>query len=262
MEIRFGICNLSIIPVRKQPSERSEMVTQIIFGELYEIIEKQKDWMNVRLAYDDYEGWISANQLQQITTETFNLLNKFPLDTSAELTSEIFNKLKNEKLNIPLGSSLPNLRHNIIVIDDQEYLMLGDINTAANKINRKQIGNTAILYLNAPYLWGGRTPFGIDCSGFTQMVFKINGIKLPRDAADQSLQGTSVSFISEAQIGDLAFFDNEEEEIIHVGIILDNNKIIHSSGKVRIDKIDHYGIFNSDTKKYSHKLRLIKSYVS
>ena len=110
-------------------------------------------------------------------------------------------------------------------------------------------------------LWGGRGPLGIDCSGFTQMVLKINGIKIMRDASQQSTQGNIVNFISEAQAGDLAFFDNEEEEIVHVGIILKNNKIIHASGKVRIDNIDHYGIFNKNSNSYTHKLRLIKNYI-
>ena len=117
------------------------------------------------------------------------------------------------------------------------------------------------MYLNSPYLWGGRSPFGIDCSGFTQMVFKLNGIKLPRDAYEQAEIGKTLNFIEETQKGDLAFFDNEEGKIIHTGIIIDKNKIIHSSGKVRIDNLDHYGIFNAETGKYSHNLRLIKKVV-
>ena len=116
----------------------------------------------------------------------------------------------------------------------------------------------AMMYINAPYLWGGRSPFGIDCSGFTQLVYKIAGKKLPRDAYQQAEIGQTLSFVEEAQSGDLAFFDNEEGSIVHVGILLQDNEIIHASGKVRIDKIDHQGIFNVDTKRYSHKLRLIK----
>ena len=107
-------------------------------------------------------------------------------------------------------------------------------------------------------MWGGRSFFGIDCSGFTQIAFKLNGFKLPRDASQQALIGTPLSFVEEAQAGDLAFFDNEEGKIIHVGIILEDAKIIHASGKVRVDKLDHYGIFNVDSKRYSHHLRVIK----
>ncbi len=259
--MEFGICNISIIAVRKEPSERSEMITQLIFGELYEIIDKKKDWINIRIAFDNYEGWISVNQSYTIKESTYNILNKFPVDTTAEIISELYNKNKNEKFNIPLGSSLPHLNNNIISFDNMYYVLFGGINKSNIRTSRDRIVETSMLYLNAPYLWGGRTPFGIDCSGLTQMVFKINRIKLLRDASQQYTEGNNISFISEAHPGDLAFFDNEEGEIIHVGIILEKNKIIHASGKVKIDNIDHYGIFNPDNNKYTHKLRLIRSYI-
>lgn len=120
---------------------------------------------------------------------------------------------------------------------------------------------TAFMYLNAPYLWGGKTPFGIDCSGFTQMVYKLNGYKLMRDASQQATQGEALSFIEESEPGDLAFFDNEEGNIIHVGIIMSDNYIIHASGKVRIDRLDHLGIYNPETNRHTHKLRVIKKIV-
>lgn len=256
--MEFGICNISIIAVRQEPSERSEMVTQLIFGELFEIIDKSKEWIKIRLSFDNYEGWISRIQFFPLEESSYKLLNKFPVDTTAMMFSSLHNE--NEKFNIPPGSSLPQLNKNIITIDNTQYVLNGEISKANTKPDRDRIVEIAMLYLNSPYLWGGRTPFGIDCSGFTQIVFKINGIKLMRDASQQSTQGNTISFISEAQAGDLAFFDNEEEEIIHVGIILDKNKIIHASGKVRIDKIDHYGIFNIEINKYTHKLRLLKNY--
>jgi cell wall-associated NlpC family hydrolase len=117
------------------------------------------------------------------------------------------------------------------------------------------------MYLNAPYLWGGKTPFGIDCSGFTQMVYKLNGYHLLRDASQQASQGIPLSFIEESEPGDLAFFDNEEGNIIHVGIMMENNYIIHASGKVRIDRLDHLGIYNADTNRHTHKLRVIKKII-
>ena len=260
--MEYGICNIGIIAVRRNPSEISEMVTQLIFGELYEIINISKEWIHIKLSFDSYEGWISANQMFSIKEDTFNILNKFPVNTTSGVTSELYDKNRNEKINIPLGSSLPHLNNNSISFDNMNFVLLGDINKTDTKISRDSIVETALLFQNAPYLWGGRTPFGIDCSGFTQMVYKINGIKLMRDASQQSTQGETISFISEAKAGDLAFFDNKEEEIIHVGIIIDNNKIIHASGKVRVDNIDHYGIFNKDTNKYSHKLRLLKTHES
>jgi cell wall-associated NlpC family hydrolase len=134
----------------------------------------------------------------------------------------------------------------------------GQVVKGLEKGSVKNILSTAYLFLNAPYLWGGKSPFGIDCSGFTQITYKINGYKLPRDANQQVELGEPLSFVEEAEAGDLAFFDNEEGKIVHVGILLDNQQIIHASGCVKIDKFDHYGIFSSDTKKYSHTLRVIK----
>ena len=124
---------------------------------------------------------------------------------------------------------------------------------------KSKIITTALRFLNSPYLWGGRTPLGIDCSGFTQMVYRLQGIDLPRDAYQQSEVGTTLSFIEESEAGDLAFFDDQEGKITHVGIMLEDNHIIHASGKVRIDRIDQQGIFNKETGKHTHKLRLIKS---
>jgi cell wall-associated NlpC family hydrolase len=140
-----------------------------------------------------------------------------------------------------------------------------DFTFEGNQIEKQQpkvnILQTAFLYLNAPYLWGGKTPFGIDCSGFTQMVYKLNGYNLFRDASQQALQGEALSFIEESEAGDLAFFDNEDGKIIHVGIMMDNNYIIHASGKVRIDRLDHLGIYNAEINKHTHKLRIIKKIV-
>jgi cell wall-associated NlpC family hydrolase len=120
--------------------------------------------------------------------------------------------------------------------------------------------NIAKQYLNSPYLWGGKTPWGIDCSGFTQMVFKQKNVSIKRDAFQQAEEGEAVAFLAESKMGDLAFFDNEDGKITHVGILLNNETIIHASGKVRIDQIDNYGIMDADSKKYSHKLRFIKRF--
>jgi len=133
---------------------------------------------------------------------------------------------------------------------------------AKGKLDKSTLVDTALLYLNTPYLWGGKTPFGIDCSGFTQMVYKLNGFKILRDASQQASQGEALSFIEESTPGDLAFFDNSEGVITHVGIIMEDHHIIHAHGKVRIDLLDHSGIYNVDTQTHSHKLRVIKKIVS
>jgi len=126
---------------------------------------------------------------------------------------------------------------------------------------KKHLINNALIFLNAPYLWGGRTPFGIDCSGFTQIIYRLQGIKIPRDAYQQADLGTPLNFIEESEEGDLAFFNNNEGKIVHVGLIMKNNQIIHASGKVRIDKIDQKGIFNIEKNKHTHKLRIIKKLI-
>ncbi len=252
----FGICNLAIIPLRFEPSDRSEIVSQVLFGEHFEILEQLKQWFRIRLQYDDYEGWIDSKQLQLISETSFKQLSEDAIILNADLI-EYITAPNNLLIPIPLGSSLSFINHNEINTAnfDFEGTKISGIKTKDNLIN------TAFLYLNAPYLWGGKTPFGIDCSGFTQMVYKLNGYKLLRDASQQAMQGEALSFIEESEPGDLAFFDNEEGNIIHVGIIMENNYIIHASGKVRIDRLDHLGIYNPETNKHTHKLRVIKKII-
>lgn len=254
----FGICNQSIVPCRKEPAHRSEMVTQLLFGEHFTVLEETEEWARIKTAFDAYECWISNKQYSPLKPETFEELDK-PQPLSSEPVQLIQETSSGTFFPIVIGSTLPFLKGKKLALENKQYEFAGEQKTPEEKkINRKNIVETARIFLNSPYLWGGRSPFGIDCSGFTQMVYKLNGMKLLRDAYQQATLGLSLSFVEEAQAGDLAFFDNEEGKIIHVGIVLDDNKIIHASGHVRIDKLDHYGIFNVDTKKYSHHLRVIK----
>jgi hypothetical protein len=252
----FGICNLAIIPLRIEPSDRSEIVSQVLFGEHFEILEQFNQWSKIKLQFDNYEGWVDSKQYQIISESEFQQLSEDAIVLNADLI-EYITGLNNLLLSIPLGASLSFLNHNDI--------NTSNFNFEGTKISgtksKNCILNTAFMYLNAPYLWGGKTPFGVDCSGFTQMVYKLNGYKLLRDASQQALQGEALSFIEESESGDLAFFDNEEGNIIHVGIILGDNYIIHASGKVRIDRLDHLGIFNAEINKHTHKLRVIKKII-
>ncbi|PHS60686.1 MAG: hydrolase Nlp/P60 [Flavobacterium sp.] len=246
--MNYGLCNLSIVPLRSKPSDTSEMISQVLYGDLFEIIETTKKWSFIRLEFDDYEGWIDNKQMLPISETDFHTLQNLPKKYATNLV-DIITTSKNELLPISLGS-------NVTVSDFLKHTFEGEI---ISEIQAKgKLIETALTYLNSPYLWGGKTPFGIDCSGFTQMAYKINGYKLLRDASLQASQGEVLSFIEESEPGDLAFFDNEEGNITHVGIIMENNLIIHASGKVRIDQLDHSGIFNLDTKKHTHKLRVIK----
>ncbi len=258
----YGICNQSIVPCRKEPSHRSEMVTQLLFGDHFTILAETDEWLHIKTAYDNYECWISNKQFLPIKPDTFKELEKSWQAISTEPVQLVHYKSTDEFFPILAGSTIPFLKNKKFTLENQEYEFTGETNIPDGKeINRSKIVSAAHTFLNSPYLWGGRSMFGIDCSGFTQIVYKLNGFKLLRDASEQATLGIPLSFVEEAQPGDLAFFDNEEGKIIHVGIVLDNNQIIHASGKVRIDKFDHYGIFNVDTKKYSHHLRVIKKVI-
>ena len=224
--------------------------------------EQMVGWTNVKLAYDGYEGWIDTKMITPINARTLNKIEKSP----TAVTSDIITIVPvNEEQNLMLaaGSTLPVWRpylKQFSVIQDT-YLATGEV-IYGNLKNQREIAiQQALKYFNAPYLWGGRTPFGVDCSGFTQIIYKMIGIKLPRDASEQVKIGTAMSFVDEAEPGDLAFFDDEEGNIVHVGIIWKRNKIIHASGKVRIDNVDQFGIFNIDTQRYTHKMRVMKKII-
>ena len=252
----YGICNLTTIPIRAEPNDRSELVSQVLFGDVYKVLETTKKWLKIKVAFDKYEGWIDVKQYVKITKEYYKKLIDSPVIVSTELVDFVENNSTNELITIALGSRLPLYNNNELMLNGTTFSYEGAISTKTS--TKENIVKTAFMYLNAPFLWGGKTPFGIDCSGFTQMVYKMNGQKLLRDASQQATQGEVLSFIEESEPGDLAFFDDKEGEITHVGIMLANNYIIHASGKVRVDRIDQSGIYNADIKKHTHKLRVIK----
>jgi hypothetical protein len=249
----FGICELANIPLRFEANDRSEIVSQVLFGECFEILETIKNWLRVKLHDDHYEGWIDSKQARILSEENYLKVTQASLILNNDLVDYISTK-ENMLIPIPLGSSLTFLPFPEINIYSYQFEGL----QSKGEYPKSRLIETAFLYLNAPYLWGGKTPFGIDCSGFTQMVYKLNGYAILRDASQQSTMGEALSFIEESEPGDLAFFDNEEGKIIHVGLIMNDNYIIHASGKVRVDRLDHLGIFNAETNRHTHKLRVIK----
>ena len=249
-ELKYGICPLGIIPLRNDYNHTSEQVSQLLYGECFKIIDHRKDWLKIRNQWDSYEGWICSNQCIEIPKEIYKSNSELEVKHSANLLDYV--SLTNSELfPIPLGSDLRQ-------IDILKHQFEGEFTHTRDK---SQLVKTAFSYLNAPYLWGGKTPFGIDCSGFSQMVYKLNGIQLKRDASQQAKQGENLSFIEESEPGDLAFFDNKEGTITHVGILLQDHRIIHAHGKVRIDPIDQTGIYNKEILNHSHKLRMIKKII-
>lgn len=232
-----AITNVSVAPVRAENSDKAEIVTQLLYGESAEILEQKGNWTKVKIDYDDYIGWVDTKQLTPITDEDF-------AKRSTELITApvLFYKKNNVKMLLSIGAEVE--RENPQEVSQEDV--------------RESIAEMALQFLEVPYLWGGRSFFGIDCSGFTQIIYKANGIKIPRDAYQQAELGVVLDFIEEAEKGDLAFFENEEGKIIHTGIMLDDQKIIHAHGKVRIDELDSIGIFNRDQNKHTHKLRFVK----
>lgn len=257
--MNYGISGLSIIPVRKEPSEQSEMITQILYGEHFIVNEIMLGWCRVKLAFDGYEGWVDMKMITPLAEKNYLKIEHAPFAVSVDIFNIIPVNAEQTTM-IVAGSTLPCWRPNLkeFSIQKEVFRHTGNITYKNPRNIRKVIIDQALKYFNAPYLWGGRSPLGIDCSGFAQIIYKMVGYSIPRDASQQVHCGTSLSFVEEARPGDLAFFDDGEGRIVHVGIIWEKHKIIHASGKVRIDNVDQFGIFNIDTKKYTHQMRVMK----
>ncbi|WP_292008327.1 C40 family peptidase [Chryseobacterium sp.] len=233
-----GICIVTVAPVRAENSDRAEIVTEILFGESADILEVNKNWTKIKMHYDDYEGWMDTKQIKPVSDE--ELAHRKVTVITEDFSSVMMN---DGRTLLSMGSEV-------------EFPAVA---SRRSHDLRESIALTAKEFLNVPYLWGGKSFFAVDCSGFVQLIYKIHNVKLPRDTYQQAEVGEPLSFVEESQPGDLAFFENSEGKIIHVGIMLDNQKIIHASGKVRIDTLDSTGIFNKEMNKHTHKLRVIKN---
>lgn len=251
--IKFGISEQSVIPVRSESSERAEMITQVLFGETFQIVEETVKWSYIKLTNDNYIGWIDNKTITPISEDYYNKLNTKSHFILKNLFAKVSNH-KDEQILLPAGSTFPEFDNDqkTFRINDNKYYIKDEL------LNTTKIDELAKQFLNCPYLWGGKNPFGIDCSGFIQVIYSTLGKLLPRDANQQVKEGSTVNFISDIQPGDLAFFDNIEGNIIHVGMVINPKEIIHASGNVRIDKFDQQGIFNQEISRYTHRLRVIK----
>lgn len=257
---QFAVCPLSAVSVRTHPSQRSEMSSQILFGEVVEIMEeKGRAWYLVRCLWDDAVGWVASNQLLVLAA------SEVPIFIGEEaLSLELFQPItaNDHFLPVPMGARLPGFDGMRFSFGSKNFSFTGQVVFPSKSVsNRDILVKIARRYLHTPFLWGGRSPLGIDGAGLVQMAFKFCGIRLPRTADQQVLQGRHVDFAEQAIPGDVAFFENNMGRIVHAGIILSDNQILHAFGKVRIDLMDHYGIFDKEKKKYTHRLRVVKSWL-
>jgi cell wall-associated NlpC family hydrolase len=245
------ICIVPVAPIRAEGSHRAEMVSQILLGETATVLNETKDFFQIQMHQDGYEGWCQKLQLQ-ILPEGATIVTKGY--TSNWVSSAVLN---GQPIQLPLGTPIVSSAQANFEISYADAV-LDPIN---NTFNPAALEIVAKQFLGTAYLWGGRTVFGIDCSGFVQMVFKLFNINLPRDAYQQAEVGEDVGFLAEAKPGDLAFFDNEQGKITHVGILLSPQSIIHASAIVRIDPIDQAGIVSSSSGLRTHQLRTIRRIV-
>ena len=237
--------------MRSNNFHESELVSQLLYGDCFKILSSKNEWLQIKTLNDSYVGWINnkqVNEISKINAEKITFDDKIFSIRLIDYIETDENKLSS----IVLGSNIGACKYLGHKYDGPK--------TKKTK-TKPNLTKVASMYLNSPYLWGGKTPFGIDCSGLTQMIYRINGYKIPRDASQQSELGETLSFIEESEPGDLAFFDDKEGKIIHVGMLLENNYILHAHGNVRIDRIDQTGIFNQKKQKHSHKLRIIKKII-
>ncbi|MBC8110766.1 MAG: C40 family peptidase [Verrucomicrobia bacterium] len=267
----YGICNLTLFPMRAEPSDRSEMVSQILFGECYRIIDNvsEKKWLKIETFHDQYQGWIDRFQHFELSEKEFELIAQNSQMISMEVLRKISNINKVEEcwINIVIGSRFPCSdrileklgKTSRFITKLEAWETAGNIafRDSSQKTDFPEFQKIALKFIHTPYLWGGRTPFGIDCSGFTQQVFGICGYQLKRDAYQQATQGHAISF-EDRKAGDLAFFQNQEGRIIHVGILLEDDKITHASSWVRIDQLDEKGIFCVERNEYSHSFHSLR----
>lgn len=254
--IEKGVCRLSLVPVRVKPLDSSEMLTQLLFGDHYSVFEENSrgTWVRIKIYYDGYEGWIDKRQHYPISDAYFEQINSADYKVCIDKTSSVL--FKKRKLLVLLGSVLPIASTELFKVEEQ-FAFNGESKNLGEVWDFDRLKQIAFKYLNSPYLWGGKSPFGIDCSAFTQMVYKICGYRLERDAPMQSNQGRKVESLEKAIPGDLCFFGTKTK-IDHVGILLENDRVIHSSGYVRISEFNEENTLILDDALKTHKLQKIR----
>jgi gamma-D-glutamyl-L-lysine dipeptidyl-peptidase len=246
------ICGNVFVPLRSGPSHRAEMLSQVLFGEKYEVVDHIGHWLKVKTCFDDFEGWLDGDHIQHYPS---------PGESCGHVLNKPLSCQKSDGSGIVLE---PGCEIFTPDFEDKTFMAGNELFKTGRDFGNSYIttsdslADTAMKFINSPYIWGGRIPSGIDCSGLTQLVYKIHGIAIPRNSFQQAEKGTEITFIDDSRPGDLVFFDDDKGRITHVGMILSRGLVIHGSGRVRIDAIDHQGIFKQEIGTYSHHLRVIK----
>ena len=253
--MQFGICLLSCVPMRKSPELWGELASELLFGEHFEVLDRQYVFAKVRMAYDLYEGWIDLRQTVSIGLDEFKRLNETVSAVSLDVVTAT--RIDEHQIMVLRGSSLPFYDKGKCCVGGKRFIFLGNVRVPDRRITSNELTEVALSYLNAPYRWGGRTPFGIDCASFVQFVYKVFGVYLPRETSHQKEQGKKIGSVTNTQVGDLAFFRSVNKDLPHVGIVL-GKEIIHACGTVRIDLIDKEGIFDRNIGEYTYRLTDIR----
>jgi hypothetical protein len=256
----FGVCRLALVAVRNSPDSEARQTTELLFGDHYEVLKRTDDgtWLYIKIHFDSLEGWINIEQHHAISLEYFDQINHANFKITTDLTCNIL--YKKSPLTILLGSIVPISNSELFKMEEQ-FAFNGESKSLGQKRDVEFVKTTAMKYLNAPEFAGGKSPFGIDAAGLVQMVFKIAGYSLPHSVKGQLKEGKPVKSLAEAMPGDLAFFSRKSESIIHVGIVLNEEKIIHAFGRVRVDHLIEEGIMRADSKIYTHYLKEIRRVV-
>lgn len=259
--LEYGVCRLAVVPVRSEHREAAEQISQLLFGDHYEVLalSPDKKWVLVKIYSDQCEGWLDLTQHHAISTEYFDQINQTDYKITTDIASPVL--YKKSPLTIVLGSIVPISSSELFKIEEQ-FAFNGESKALGQRRDVDFLKTIAKKYLSSPYQGGGKSPFGIDHAGFIQMVYKITGYPLHRDVRQQALQGKKINSFEGSLTGDIAFFGDKGGNVMHAGIILDDDKIIHAYGFVRIDKITEEGILNPQTKVYSHFLHSIRRIIS
>ena len=256
MTERPALGRLATAAVRARPRLDAALTSQLLFGEPVLLLQNLGEYQRVRCPEDGFEGFVRTDQLLAVPEDVFVAQLSRPA-----FNLDLFSMLRGPQQGVPItfGARLADfdglrLQHGGQYFEySGQAALTDDITASADTLLR-----LAYKWLYVPGMHGGRTPMGVDPVAFVQLVYRILNLRLPRRADAMVERGELVDFVVQAQVGDVAFFDNAKRKIEHVGLLLPDSKILHVGDRVRVDALDHYGIFNYDLGRYTHRLRVVK----